>query len=112
MCPASSDHQLMKSAGSRFCGVSIMAAMIMWLFGCRPLDHARDARETELRIGAAEIDITPPVGYRMAGYFDERLATGIHDPLMAKAVVMKQGDETIALVYCDLVGVSLHVTTN
>src|SRR5947208_15546043 len=107
MCPASSDHQIMKSAGSRFCGVTLMAAMIVWLFGCRPLDHARKARGTELRIGAAEIDITPPVGYRMAGYFDERLATGIHDPLKAKAVVIADGGEKIVLVFCDLLGVSI-----
>ena len=40
-----------------------------------------------LRVGSAEIDITPPVGYRMAGYFNERLSTGIHDPLHAKAIV-------------------------
>src|SRR3989442_10811714 len=65
-----------------------------------------------LQIGAAEIDITPPVGHRMAGYFDERLATGIHDPLKAKAIILQQQKEQIALVFCDLVGVSLTVTTN
>src|SRR5215831_9759376 len=65
-----------------------------------------------LQIGAAEIDITPPVGHRMAGYFDERLATGVHDPLKAKAIVLQQGQEQIAMVFCDLVGVSLTVTTN
>src|SRR5947208_5565728 len=65
-----------------------------------------------LKIGAAEIDITPPVGHRMAGYFDERLATGIHDPLKAKAIILQQDQEQIALVFCDLVGVSLTVTTN
>ncbi len=60
----------------------------------------------------AEIDITPPIGYRMAGDFVERLSTGIHDPLKAKAIVMRQGREQVALVFCDLVGVSLNVTTN
>jgi hypothetical protein len=65
----------------------------------------------ELRIGAAEVDITPPVGHRMAGYFDERTATGIHDPLKAKALVLKQNGETFAFVFCDLVGVSLNITT-
>jgi hypothetical protein len=48
----------------------------------------------------------------MAGYFDERLATGVHDPLKAKAIVIEQGRERLALVFCDLVGVSLNVTTN
>jgi neutral ceramidase len=65
-----------------------------------------------LVIGAAEVDITPPIGHRMAGYFDERLATGIHDPLRAKAIVLKQGREEVALVFCDVVGFSLNVTTN
>src|SRR5437899_2675999 len=65
-----------------------------------------------LEVGAAEIDITPPIGHRMAGYFDERLSTGIHDPLKAKAIVVQQGREQIAMVFCDLVGFALNVTTN
>jgi len=44
-----------------------------------------------LRVGVAEIDITPPAGHLMAGYFDERRATGVHDPLQAKAIVIQQG---------------------
>ena len=70
------------------------------------------ANAASFKVGAAEIDITPPVGHRMAGYFDERLATGTHDPLKAKALVLQDGPEQVALVFCDLVGVSLNVTTN
>ena len=84
--------------------------LVLLGFGCRHLEPQRS--ENSLRIGAAEIDITPPIGYRMAGYFDERVATGTHDPLKAKALVIQQGKEQIALVGCDLVGLSLHVTTN
>ena len=62
-------------------------------------------------VGVAEIDITPPVGYRLAGYFNERLSTGKHDPLHAKAIVLQQGAERVALVSCDLLGFSLAVTT-
>src|SRR5690242_13270419 len=65
-----------------------------------------------LNVGTAEVDITPPAGHRMAGYFDERLATGTHDPLKAKAIVLQQIQRTMALVFCDLVGVSLNITTN
>ncbi|EEF59050.1 neutral/alkaline non-lysosomal ceramidase N-terminal domain-containing protein [Pedosphaera parvula] len=72
----------------------------------------KDAASSQLRAGMAEVDITPPVGYRMAGYYDERFSTGVHDPLKTKAIVLQQGNEKIALVFCDLVGVSLHVTTN
>src|SRR5437762_1235463 len=83
----------------------------LFFSGCKLTDPEATAPDP-LKIGAAEIDITPPIGHRMAGYFDERLATGVHDPLKAKAIVMKQGDEQVALVFCDLVGLSLNVTTN
>src|SRR5215475_12329759 len=89
----------------------LIASSAVLISGCK--HTAPDTSSTAgIQIGAAEIDITPPIGHRMAGYFDERLSTGIHDPLKAKAIVMKQGDEQIALVYCDLVGVSLLITTN
>jgi hypothetical protein len=64
----------------------------------------------ELQAGVAVADITPPTGYRMAGYFRERLNTGTHDPLQAKALVLRQGDEQAALVFCDLVGISRDVS--
>src|SRR3990167_3942949 len=46
------------------------------------------AHAGELQAGLAVVDITPPVPYRMCGYFNERLSTGIHDPLHAKALVL------------------------
>jgi neutral ceramidase len=87
-------------------------ASLLLLCGCQSGSKQSKPDASRLRVGAAEIDITPPAGFRMAGYFDERLATGTHDPLKAKAVVIEQGRKQIALVFCDLVGLSLHVTTN
>src|SRR4051794_22346933 len=63
-----------------------------------------------LESGMAEIEITPHVGFRMAGYFDERFSTGTHDPLKAKALVFRQGKELAALVFCDIVGLPLNAT--
>src|SRR5436190_1986620 len=71
-----------------------------------PAAHASD----ELRAGIAVVDITPPIPFRVAGYFYERLSTGTKDPLHAKAVVFQQGKESAALVFCDLVGISLDVS--
>lgn len=61
------------------------------------------------RVGAAEADITPPLGYRMSGYFHQRLNTGTRDPLKAKALYVEQGDVRAALVFCDLIGVPAGV---
>jgi hypothetical protein len=64
----------------------------------------------ELEAGVAVVDITPPIGYRMCGYFNERLSTGVRDPLLAKALVLRQGDCRAAMVFCDLVGLTRDVT--
>lgn len=62
------------------------------------------AQEPSFQVGLAEIDITAPAGYRLDGYFTERLATGQKDPLMAKALVVQQGSTRAALVVTDLLG--------
>ena len=60
--------------------------------------------DVALQVGVAETDITPPTGYRMDGYFYERLNTGLRDPLHAKALVFAQGTVRAALVVCDVIG--------
>jgi len=42
----------------------------------------------------------------MAGYGDRLLAvsTGVHDPLMAKALILKDNDTGLAIVTMDLIG--------
>ena len=69
------------------------------------------AGAAELTAGIAVVDITPPAGYRMSGYFRERLSTGTTNPLHAKAVVVKQGGERAAMVFCDIIGISLEVSS-
>ena len=68
------------------------------------------AAAADLEAGLAVVDITPPVGFRMCGYFNERVSTGIHDPLHAKALVFRQGGQQAALVLCDLIAMSLEVS--
>jgi len=92
-------------------GLKCLACFVpLLLMGCS--HTGTDRAGAHLQIGAAETDITPPIGFRMAGYFSERLATGTHDPLKAKALVLNDGKEQIALVFCDLIGMSLNVSTN
>ena len=62
--------------------------------------------------GMAQMNITPPVGGRLAGHFYESLSTGVHDSLWAKAMVLQQGKEKFAFVFCDLIGLTLDISTN
>ncbi|MFP3904063.1 MAG: hypothetical protein ACLFWB_07460, partial [Armatimonadota bacterium] len=57
-----------------------------------------------MQIGFHITDITPPLGVEMAGHFVERHASEVHDPLTAHAMVLCDGDTTVALVGTDLVG--------
>lgn len=74
--------------------------------------HTAAGAESPLgvRAGWAVEDITPPPGYRMSGYFRERRATGVKDPLKAKALVLAQGNQKIALVFCDVIGIPWYVS--
>lgn len=65
-----------------------------------------------LQVGFAETDITPPAGFPMAGYYHERLAEGAVDPLKARAMVLRSGPEQAALVVCDLIGISIDLSTH
>lgn len=61
-------------------------------------------------VGLAETDITPPVGFPMAGYFHERLCEGQIDPLKARAIVFRSEQQQAALVICDLIAVSADLS--
>src|SRR5437588_11901999 len=69
-------------------------------------DSAGDCAMPDAPLLAAyeEADITPPLGGSMPGYFRDRQATGILDPLKAKVLYLSQGEESTALVACDLIG--------
>lgn len=60
----------------------------------------------ELYAGAAQTDITPPAGTPSAGYSDRmgQGMEGIHDPLLATALVLDNGERMIAFVGVDHLG--------
>ena len=57
----------------------------------------------EYRAGVARVDITSPVGHEMGGYSERKHgSTGVHDPLYATVLLIESGDNSLALVTCDL----------
>jgi hypothetical protein len=90
---------------SRLLGLSLLVGLLT------PLGDLRAAGAEELlRVGAAEADITPPLGFLMAGYFHERKSTGTRDALKAKAIVFRGAKEQAALVVCDLTGIAADLS--
>lgn len=66
--------------------------------------------QNPLEIGIAAVDVSPPVGKKpvyMAGFGQNRVATKIHDPIMARAIVLHDGKQKLAMVSVDVVGLFL-----
>ena len=56
--------------------------------------------------GASVLDITSPVGVEMGGYGARKgVATGIHDILNVRTLVLDDGTTKLVLAICDFVGV-------
>lgn len=77
----------------------------LWVVLPLPTSSASD-----FRVGAAQTDITPPLGIPMAGYYHERGADGVLDPLFSKTLVIESGGLRAALVVLDLISVTRAVT--
>lgn len=65
-----------------------------------------DQPVSTLKAGAATSNITPVIGLDIIGGFLPIPSTHIHDELHARCLVLDDGQTKIALVVCDLLGVS------
>jgi hypothetical protein len=79
-------------------------------------DSGFSAETRLMEAGFGIVDITPdltsdrPVW--LAGYGQNRRATGVHDPIFSRAVVFKDGQTKIAMVVADVVGLFYPTVLN
>ena len=59
----------------------------------------------KLMAGFARVDITPPMGISINGYFLKRYADGILDPLEASCIALTCEDKTVLLMALDNLGI-------
>lgn len=70
---------------------------------CSELSDVKKTSPT-WQVGAAATDWTPTQPRFLFGYPGvERTSTGVHDPLLASAMVVRQQDQTVAWVGCDVI---------
>ena len=65
--------------------------------------------ENRLKIGYSKVDITPKLGVNLAGYFQERIADKVLDPLEACAVAVSDGERCAVLITVDLCSMQTEV---
>lgn len=54
-----------------------------------------------MKAGFARVDITPPLGTKLTGYFALRISDGVKDPIELNALALKQGEETAVIITGD-----------
>ncbi|MEM1515543.1 MAG: neutral/alkaline non-lysosomal ceramidase N-terminal domain-containing protein [Candidatus Bathyarchaeia archaeon] len=59
-----------------------------------------------VKAGAAQVDITPPIGTLLAGNVYPRKSDGVDYPLYSKALVLSDGEKSAVIVSLDLLAVS------
>ncbi len=64
-----------------------------------------------IKVGFGAIDITPPLGCALSGYFEPRISEKIHDRLFAHAMVVDDGRERICLISCDLISITKSIVS-
>lgn len=57
-----------------------------------------------VKMGFCRSDITPPLGVIIPGYFYERRAEGVIDPLYINALAVQDGEKSAVVLVCDLIG--------
>lgn len=65
-----------------------------------------------LKVGAAVSNITPPLGTMIVGNFTQAPAAYVHDELHARAIVIDDGKQKVALVVADNIGLRGDVSAN
>ena len=61
-----------------------------------------------LKAGFARLDITPPLGTHLDGYFYERHASSVLDPLELNAIALNDGEKTVVLIAADLMAIAIE----
>ncbi len=57
-----------------------------------------------LKVGFSRLDVTPPLGSAIAGYFYHRYASGVLDPIELNAIAITNGKDTVVMVSADILG--------
>ena len=60
---------------------------------------------SQFKAGFARLDITPPLGVHISGYYKVRIADGILDPLEVQCIAVSDGESTALLYNLDVAGI-------
>ncbi|HUS40321.1 MAG TPA: hypothetical protein VMX74_12770 [Pirellulales bacterium] len=85
----------------------VVVALLVFVGFALPTEVRAD-EDAGIKAGAAERDVTPPVGFDITHYV--RKSVGVHDPLFVRALVLQDGSgNSLAIICADLIGAGFEV---
>ena len=60
-----------------------------------------------IKIGFARVDVTPPLGTLVCGYYEERVSKGVLDPIELNAIAFGNETDTAILITADFTGMTM-----
>ena len=63
----------------------------------------------DIKVGFSRVNITPPLGIRISGYYVERIADGVLDELYANALAISKNDKVFIMISVDMLGLRDNV---
>jgi len=94
---------LWENTPARILAFLLVGLAVAWLQAAG-ITFAADA-SGPLKAGVAKIDITPDKPVMLSGYAARnKLSTGIHDPLSARAIVFERDGKRLMLITADIIG--------
>ena len=64
-----------------------------------------------LKAGFARVDVTAPLGTNLNGYFEERIAQGVLDPIELNAIAFSDEESTALIITSDFLGIRENYAT-
>ena len=61
-----------------------------------------------IKAGFSRVDVTPPLGAHLAGYYQDRIAKGILDPIYLNCVAFSDGEETVVWITADFLNIRME----
>ncbi len=58
----------------------------------------------QLQVGFGRVDITPPNGVDVAGYYERRICDGVLDPIELNCLAVRYGEKTAVVITADVIG--------
>jgi neutral ceramidase len=104
--PTAATHKLQQGFDMRaYSKLRLLTLIGIWVF----VATVAHGQRRIFQAGAATTNITPPLGEMIVGGWVPLPADEVHDELHAKAIVLDDGQDKVAIVICDNVGIPREV---